>query len=157
MRSVRGISIVDVLVATVVMSVALIPMLSMSSRGVQRLGVDRVAVEAEQLCHDMLERFGRAPDNVAVYLDEVDQQGRRSAVNPWEKHATLAAELGAERIARLASRNGLAMELSTTPVAVGLDRLSCVVTWVSGEGRERKTRRVEYSRLVLQEQVRPWS
>lgn len=114
-------------------------------------------MEAEQLCYDMLERFGRAPDNVAAYLGSADERGARSVVNPWEQHTELVAEVGAERVARLVSHHGLALTLSATPVAAGLDRLTCVVTWVSGEGRERRTRRVEYSRLVLQEAVGPWS
>ena len=158
----RGISIIDVLVATVILAVALVPVVSMGSRGVQRVSIDRVSVDAEALCHDALERFGRAQDNVCAYLSAPDDRGVRSAANPWERFPEIYSELGAERVARLVASHGLELTLTLTPGEGGLDRLSCTVTYTTGTyttgaGKDLKNRRVEYSRFILQEMVEPWS
>ena len=157
MRRLEGISILDVLVAAVILSLAIFPLMGMASTGFGAASADRTAVDAEGLCHDVLERLGRGPDNVAAYLGAPDEDGVRRGVNIWKRWPALAAELGAGRVRALEVGHALELTLTLAPAACGMERLTCAVTWTTHEGGRAHAHRVEYGRFVVQARPEPWS
>lgn len=147
LRTRRGVSFVELLIASAVLVAALLPVVSMANHNVEMLRSERSRLLAEALCHDILERLGRSQSHPAAILTASANPKVLSATDPWLAHPELFESMGYPMEA-IAARTGLHMSISLErAVAPELDLLVCEVSWLS-EGWTRRLERFRYARFL---------
>lgn len=146
----RGFTLLEVLTALVVFGVALIPVLSASLRGVSQLEVDTIRFQAESICHNTVERFGKAQDNLMVHLKPTDDPQILEGGNLWEALPEVYQAMGYERVSYLVRQFKLAMRVQLKKsVTNGVDVLLCEVTYNLPKTFGSEPQRVAYVRFLL--------
>lgn len=149
----NGSTIVEVIVALAVVSIALMPVLSLVSRGFDATRMDRVRVEVEALCHNLLERFGRGQDGLELRLEPVPGDPGLARA-PARTHGELLRLAGHSRALALAWRYDLAMRLELrSDVRPGLDLLTCEISWLDDRTGRGRRDSVTYKRFLIHEHV----
>lgn len=142
------------LAALVVFGVALIPVLSMTTRSVSQLESDTIRFQAESICHNTIERFGQAQDNLMVYLKPTDDPAVLEGGNLWEALPEVYAAMGYERVSFLVKEFSLAMRVQLKKnVLTGVDVLVCEVTYALPKLVGAEPQRVAYVRFLLHDHV----
>ena len=151
----RGFTMIELVTALAVFAVALVPMLSMATRGVSALESDTIRFQAESLCHNTVERFGRAQDSLLVYL-------KPSPVNPdvleggnlWDALPEVYSAMGHDRLEFLVRQYALAMRVELRRnISTGLDALLCEVTYALPKTIGSENQRVAYVRFLLHDHL----
>ena len=155
MRARRGIGIVEILAAVAVLGVAMAPIVLLGFRAFETVQTDTLRLTAESLCHNTIERFGRAQDMLPVFLKPTATDPEvLEGVNLWEKLPDYFQELGPANLAELAAKNGLKMRLLLKKTAtVGVDSLICEVWWTGTRGHVSRTEKLSYARMILHDHV----
>jgi Tfp pilus assembly protein PilV len=148
-----GLTIIEVLVSVTIISLALLPILYMASRNVETARLDRVRVAAEAICHNVLERFGRAEDNAASFLEaDPGEPGTYTGTDIWNKFPHLRPLLGIDRVAVLMAQAKMEVTLTLKArTAPGMDTLSCKVAWVADPNVTKRPESISYERFVLRD------
>ena len=148
MRS--GFTIIEILIALAILSFCL-PVFFLSRQNLAADKTHRVRLAAEALCHNTLEWFGRAEDNLLHYLKP--SEGDPTAfegVDLWS-HVELADDLGAVAAGPLLAAFEMHQEVRLQrDVAEGMDLVVCRVTWLLGPDRPGRDS-VTYARHVLRD------
>jgi hypothetical protein len=128
------------------------PVYQTSHSNVSQLARDQVRLGAEEICHNLLERFGRGRDNVAAWLEPGDSPQTLSATDPWEKNPRFLSLLGVSNIPQMVQKYQFSLTLTLDlAVSNGLDRLTATVTWLP-PGRRQKER-LTYRRHILHDHL----
>ena len=146
-----GLTLVEVLIAVTIISLSLMPILYLASRNVETVRLDRVRVAAEAICHNTLERFGRAEDNCRYFLTQDSKDPNKfTGVNLWASNDHLKEALGTESLEKMIELNSMRMtvvlELEKPP---GMASLTCSVIWDSDHDKFHKTENLTYTRYIL--------
>lgn len=146
----RAFSIIEILIALLILSFCL-PIFFLSRQNLAADRVHRVRLAAESLCHNTLERFGRAEDDLLKYLTPVDgEPGTFDGADLWRNPA-LTVDLGAAAAGDLLTGHDMHMQIRLQrDVAETLDLVVCRVSWApdaSGKARDSLT----YARHVLRD------
>lgn len=152
-RSRSAVTMVEILVSVTIVSLALLPILYLASRNVETARLDRVRIAAEALCHNVLERLGRAEDNPERFLvpDSPDQTSF-SGQDIWQQSAHLTEAIGLDAVGPVIRDHQLHMIVSLkkgTPA--GMDTLTCKVTWLSNADRNPRPESITYQRFILRD------
>jgi hypothetical protein len=141
----------EVVVALALMAVLAIPVLQMGTRNVELTRFDRVRLEAEALCHDTLERFGRDEDGLQTHLTRsTTDPALFETTDPWNLLDRRYREMGHDQIALLAWRYDLRMRVTLRADLVpGLDLLACEVSWRDDRDGSDRCDRVRYERFII--------
>ena len=148
-----GLTLLEVVVAATLMAVLAIPVLRLATRNVELTRFDRVRLAAEALCHDTLERFGRAQDGLQVHLSRsTTDPAVYEATDPWNLLGGRFGAMGYDQIALLAWRYDLRLRVRLrVDLIPGLDLLTCEASWrVERDGPARRDR-VQYERFIIHE------
>lgn len=153
-RSRGAVTMVEILVSVTIVSLALLPILYLASRNVETARLDRVRIAAEGLCHNVLERLGRADDNPAfVLVPDSPAMTSYTGQDIWQQSAHLAEAIGIDAVAPVIRDHQLHMIVSLkkdTPVR-RMDTLTCKVTWLSNADRSPRPESITYQRFILRE------
>ena len=150
----HGFTLLEVLTGLVVFGIALIPLLGMTTRGVSALEADTIRFQAESICHNTIERFGKAQDNLLVFLKPTDNPDVLEAGNLWESLPEVYSAMGHERIEFLVKQFSLAMRVQVKKnVLTGVDVLVCEVTYALPKTVGSEPQRVAYVRFLLHDHL----
>lgn len=145
-----GFSLLEVLTALAVFGVALIPVLTLSLRGVSQLEADTIRFQAESICHNTIERFGKAQDNLVVFLKPTGDPAVLEGGNLWVALPEVYAAMGHERLDFLVKQFALAMRVQLKKnVTNGVDVLVCEITYALPKAVGTDAQRVAYVRFLL--------
>jgi type II secretory pathway pseudopilin PulG len=148
----RALTMVEVLISVTIISLAMLPIIYMQSRNVETARLDRVRVAAEALCHNTLERYGRAEDNVRrALVQNPSNPNEFSGLNLFATSPHLADVLGANVIEalKLVEQQDLGQLVTLTlDRPAGMNTLRCRVFWTSDRERTRRQESVEYVRYI---------
>ena len=144
----RGFSILELLIASAVLGVALLPVISMANHNVEMLRSERLRLLAEALSHDILERVGRSQSHPSTILQQSANPKLMVALDPWIAHPELFDGIGYPQMDKVAEAAKMHMSVSLERgVAPELDLLVCEVSWVS-DGWSKRAERFKYSRFL---------
>jgi hypothetical protein len=149
---VSAFSIIEILVAVAILSFCL-PVFLLSRQNLHADRAHRVRLAAEAICHNTLERFGRAEDDLLRYLQPEGTGEVYVGADLWT-NAELADDLGALAAGPLLEAHRMHMQVRLQrDVAEGLDLVVCRVGWLGdpsvGQGTADS---VTYARHILRDE-----
>jgi len=146
-------SMVELLIAVTILALCCVPVLFMANHNVETARIDRVRLEVESICHNILERFGQASDNLLCYLAPIPGNPSLLASDNLFMHFkdvynnTAAGHLG---INKLVTQHSFRMRVELKQgVTKDLALLTCRVSWISDRERQKKTENLSYARFIL--------
>jgi type II secretory pathway pseudopilin PulG len=152
-RSRGAITLVEILISVTIISLSLLPILYLASRNVETARLDRVRIAAEAMCHNVLERLGRAEDNPERFLvPDSPALASYTGQDIWQQSQHLTEAIGVDAVEPVIRNHQLHMIVSlkkNTPA--GMDTLTCKVTWLSDADRNPKPESITYQRFILRE------
>ena len=146
----HGFTIIEVLMAVAILSFCF-PVFVLSRQNLASDRVHRVRLAAESLCHNTLERFGRAEDDLLHRLKPSESEpGSFDGADLWTD-PRLAQDLGATAAGPLLAQHDMHMEIRLQRnVAEDLDLVVCSVSWVAEAGAKQRDA-ITYARHVLRD------
>lgn len=144
-----GFTLVEILVALAILSFCL-PVFVLSQQNLAADKVHRLRLGAEQLCHNTLERFGRAEDNLLAYLKQSGEPSVFEGTDLWQ-FGEVAADIGEPAVRELIRTHDMHMEVRLQRDArAGLDLVVCRITWAPELGGKNRDS-VVYARSILRD------
>jgi prepilin-type N-terminal cleavage/methylation domain-containing protein len=147
----RGFSLLEILIAVTIISLSGLPILYMGRYNMDTTRLDRVRLEVESICHNTLERFGRAKDDLAgLLVPSGSDPNLLVGDNVQSNLAFLYGNPGHLGMNFLVTQHKFRMRVELKKeVAAGLDQLTCRVFWRSDRERKSKEESVAYARYIL--------
>ena len=144
---------IELVTALAVFGVALVPMLSMATRGVSALESDTIRFQAESLCHNTIERFGRSQDSLMAFLKQSPTDPQvMEAGNLWDALPEVYQAMGHDRLEYLVKQYALAMHVELRKqIANGVDALVVEVTYSLPKTVGNDYQRVAYVRFLIED------
>lgn len=143
--------LVEVLVTVVILSVALIPVLSLSSQGIETTRVERARRVARLIGANILEWMGSAR-RVSELRDSLRPAGSPNVLESGDLlalpgvGAQVADMAWADVVAAHRMQASVALHLRVLPRA---HLLECRVRWTSERSRARRTEEISLARLLV--------
>lgn len=148
-RTRRAIGTIEVLVAAALIGVIVIPLLTLSSRGVVRTQEDRARVVAGMLGSNLFARLGHRGPELSGLFTATGPEGEGTTGDLLAR-PDVAREIGADPLAPLIRQHQISARLRLTRAALpGADLLVCEVRWISETRGIRIEEHALFERLIV--------
>lgn len=149
MRSRRGFTILEILIAVTVIALAMLPILVMSQNNVKGAEMDRVRLLCEALCRSMLERFGepKAYPVLFTLLTAGDGATREGT----DLHTRLLEQAPqVDELRALIAHHDIHSKLTLSQdVDPHLHLITAEVSWKIRRGDRSREESIRYSRFIF--------